>query len=87
MTGALVTFAALMRRVYPDVPVERIVTSMTTGESRGVRGLPARHRPPVWDSPADQPWKRRVRNWHIDQWEKDERRRHPFFRWIKEGSP
>lgn len=81
----ITTFSEVMRGVYRDDHIDRIRTAIVTGRSRGVRGLPGHLQPPIYDTPADAPWKVRVREWHADQRERDERQRHPFFRWI-EGS-
>jgi hypothetical protein len=82
MTG-LVTIEEIMRRVFGSEespgPLNRCTIS---GQSRGVRGLPAWARPLVYETEATQEWQRRVRRWHTEQRNKNADNWHPFFRMI-----
>lgn len=80
------TVAAVLRSVYPDEPIGRIRRTVVTGRARGVRGLPGHLQPPIYDTPADTAWKQRIRLWHGEQREKDERQWHPFFRHFLPGT-
>lgn len=78
----------MIRGLYPDIgvigPLDKTVV---TGRSRGDLGLPSSLRPPIYDTPADAPWKVRVRAWHLKMRNLDRKQWHPFFLMMQMTEP